>query len=60
VDEKQHVSLVGNVHPLARLTFDQGPVADAQPLRRMLLLLQRNPEQEAALQSLLNEQHDEF
>ncbi len=35
VDEQKLVSLTGNVHPVARLDFDQGPVADAQPLRRM-------------------------
>src|SRR6266446_3461640 len=58
VDQKSLVVLKGNVHPLARPDSDQGPVADAQPLRRMLLLLQRSPEQETALQSLLNEQQD--
>ncbi len=45
VDQKSLVVLKGNVHPLARPDSDQGPVADAQPLRRMLLLLQRSPEQ---------------
>src|SRR5207244_2353570 len=59
VDENNLVSLRGNVHPLARFEFDQGAVADAQPLRRMLLVLQRSPEQETALQSLLNEQQDQ-
>ncbi len=59
VDEKNLVSLPGNVHPLARPEFDQGPIADAQPLRRMLLLLRRNPEQETALRSLLSEQQDQ-
>jgi subtilase family serine protease len=58
VDEKKLVVLPGNVHPLARPEFDQGPVADAQPLRRMLLLLQRSPDQEAALRKLLEEQLD--
>ena len=56
VDEKNLVGLRGNVHPLARPEFDQGPVADAQPLKRMLLLLKRSPEQETALQQLLEEQ----
>jgi len=58
LDEKNLVSLPGNVHSLARPDFDQGRVADALPLRRMLLLLQRSPEQETALQRLLNEQQD--
>jgi hypothetical protein len=58
IDEKNLVPLRGNVHPLARLEFDQGPVADAQPLKRILLLLQRSPDQETALQQLLEQQQD--
>src|SRR5205807_2787966 len=50
------VVLRGNVHPLARPEFDQGLVADAQPLKRMLLLLQRSPDQESALRQLLDDQ----
>jgi hypothetical protein len=56
IDEKQLVLLRGNVHPLAQPKFDQGAVSDAQPLDRMLLLLQRAPEQEAALHQLLDDQ----
>src|SRR2546426_4259462 len=56
VDERNLVVLPGNVHPLERLEFDQGAVADAQPLQRMLLLLQRSPDQEAALRKLLDDQ----
>jgi len=56
VDEKNQVVLKGNVHPLARAEFDQGAVSDAKPLERMLLLLRRSPEQEAALQVLLDDQ----
>lgn len=58
VDEKNLVVLKGNVHPLARLEFDQGAVSDGKPLNRMLLLLRRSPEQEAALQKLLDNQQD--
>ncbi|MGC2466204.1 MAG: Ig-like domain repeat protein [Candidatus Acidiferrum sp.] len=56
VDEKNLVVLKGNVHPLARPEFDQGPASDAQPLHRMLLLLRRSPDQEAVLQKLLDDQ----
>ncbi len=56
IDEKQLVLLRGNVHPLAQPKFDQGAVSDAQPLDRMLLLLQRAPELEAALRQLLDDQ----
>ncbi len=58
VDEKNLVVLHGNVHPLARPEFDQGPVADAQPLRRMLLLLRRSADQEAAIEKLLDDQQN--
>jgi hypothetical protein len=56
VDETNRVQLRGNVHPLARPEFDQGVVADSQPMNRMLLLLQRSPEQQAALSALMEEQ----
>jgi subtilase family serine protease len=56
VDETNLVQLRGNVHPLARAEFDQGVVADSQPMNRMLLLLQRSPEQQAALSTLMEEQ----
>jgi len=56
IDETQLVRLKGNVHPLARPQFDQGAVSDATPMKRMLMLLQRSPEQEAALQKFMAEQ----
>jgi Pro-kumamolisin, activation domain/Bacterial Ig-like domain (group 3) len=56
IDETQLVPLKGNVHPLARPEFDQGPAPSSQPMKRMLLLLQRSPEQEAALEELMLEQ----
>lgn len=56
IDETQLVRLKGNVHPLARPEFDQGIVPDATPMMRMMLVLQRSPEQEAALRQLMDEQ----
>ncbi|MDP9338894.1 MAG: Ig-like domain repeat protein [Acidobacteriota bacterium] len=56
IDEKQLLRLKGNVHPLAQARFDQGAVADSQPVDRMLLLLQRSDEQEVALRQLLEDQ----
>ena len=58
VDEKNLVTLRGNVHPLARAEFDQGAVSDAQALHRMLLLLKRSAEQEASLEKLLDDQQN--
>jgi hypothetical protein len=56
IDETQLVRLHGNVHPLARPEFDQGLVSDATPMNRMMLVLQRGPEQQAALSKLMDEQ----
>jgi subtilase family serine protease len=56
IDGQNLTTLHGNVHPLARGEFDRGAAADAQTLHRMLLLLKRSPEQESALQELLNDQ----
>lgn len=56
VDPSQVVPLKGNVHPLARRQYDQGSAPDSLPAERMLLVLQRSPEQQAALDQLLQEQ----
>lgn len=56
IDEAQMVQMKGNVHPLARTEFDRGAVSNATPMKRMMLLLERSPEQEAALQQLMAEQ----
>jgi len=58
VDDAQRVTLKGNVHPLARAEFDRGAVADAQPMKRILLLLKRSDEQETALESTLESLQD--
>src|ERR1700719_2607328 len=56
VDDTNRTVLRGNVHPKARAEFDNGAVADATPVTRILLLLQRSAEQEAALRQLMEEQ----
>jgi hypothetical protein len=56
VDVHDLVTLQGNVHPLARPEFDQGVAPDDLPMERMLLVLRRGPEQEAALRQLLDDQ----
>ncbi|MGH9483032.1 MAG: protease pro-enzyme activation domain-containing protein, partial [Terriglobales bacterium] len=56
INDQQLVRLGGNVHPLARAQFDRGPAAAGMPLQRMLLLLQRSPQQELALRQLLVDQ----
>ncbi len=56
VDDTVTVQLKGNIHPLARPEFDRGVVPDSQPMSRMLLLLQRSPGQETALQLMIDAQ----
>ncbi len=58
IDETQLVRLHGNVHPLARPEFDQGPVASELPMQRMLLVLKRSVEQESALGQLMVDQQN--
>lgn len=58
VDEAVLTTLRGNTHPLARPEFDQGAAPPNLPMDRMLLVLKRSPEQESALQALLDQQHD--
>jgi pro-kumamolisin-like protein/Big-like domain-containing protein len=58
VDEKSLAVLSGNVHPLARQEFDHGVAPLDLPMERMLLVLKRSPEQESALQKLLDDQQD--
>ena len=58
VDERNLVVMKGNVHPLARPEFDQGAAPLDLRMDRMLLVLKRSPEQESALQKLLEDQQD--
>jgi len=58
IDESQVTRLPGNTHPLARPEFDLGTAPASLPMERMLLVLKRSPEQEAALEKLLDDQQD--
>jgi hypothetical protein len=58
VEDAVRVTLPHNVHPLARPQFDQGEAPADLPLGRMLMVLKRSPEQEAALEILLEHQQD--
>src|SRR5262252_4950293 len=57
VDDQLTV-LEGNTHPLARADFDSGLAPPWLPMERMLLVLKRSSEAEAALSKLLDEQLD--
>jgi hypothetical protein len=58
IDDARVTTLSGNTHPLARPEFDQGTLADATPISRIVLILQRSSEQESALQQLIDNQQD--
>lgn len=52
------VTLTGNVHPLTRQSVDEGVVPASTPLARMMLVLSRSAERQAALDKLLAAQQD--
>jgi hypothetical protein len=58
IDETNLTLLKGNTYPLARAEFDRGAAPLSLPMERMLLVLKRSPELEAALGTLLDEQQD--
>jgi len=58
VNESQTVTLYGNTHPLARSEFDQGAVDATTPMGRMVLQLEPSASQSAALEALIEAQHD--
>lgn len=57
VDATSVVALHGTVHPLVRFGLDRGPVNESTPAERLLLVLNRPPEREAAFQQLLKDLH---
>jgi hypothetical protein len=59
VDDATLTVLRGNTHPLAKPQFDQGAAPPNLPMDRIMLVLQRSPEQEAALKGLLDQQQDQ-
>jgi subtilase family serine protease len=58
VDEGSLTPLAGNVHPMARAEFDQGKVDDSLPLEHIVMVLNRTPEQELALQTRIDQMHN--
>jgi len=58
IDESTLTVLRGNTHPLALAHYDRGTALPSLPMQRMLLVLKRSSEQDAALVRLLDEQQD--
>jgi subtilase family serine protease len=57
VDDARLSRLTGNTHPLAQKQFDKGLVDPDKLLARMVLVLKRSPEQEAALAAFNERQY---
>jgi subtilase family serine protease len=58
VDSRRMVSLKGNVHPLPRTAVDQGVLDPSAMLDRVTIVFQRTPEQQQALDQLLQDQQN--
>jgi hypothetical protein len=56
--ESQLVTLRGNTHPLAQPKFDIGAAPSNLSMQRMLLVLNRDQQQDFALHKLLDDQQD--
>jgi subtilase family serine protease len=57
IDEGALVTLHGSVHPMAQAQYDEGAVPDALASGRVVLLLNRPAEREAALAQFLQDAH---
>jgi len=58
VEEPNLTTLRGNTYPLAHAEYDRGATPGSLPMQRMLLAPKRTPEQETALEDLLDQQQD--
>lgn len=52
IENREMVTLKGNVHPLATPANDHGAAPDSMPLNRMVLLLNRSTQQQQALNKM--------
>jgi subtilase family serine protease len=59
IDENNLVTLRGNTRPEVRPANDRGPVADDLQMEHMYLQLKRSPEQQEAVEDLINRLHDQ-
>jgi len=59
IDESQLVTLRGNTHPFANSKHDQGKVADNLPMTDLILVLSRDPAQQAAFDAYVAGEYDQ-
>ncbi len=55
IDDSQRVTLKGNTLPVAQVRFDQGAAPTSMPAGRLILILRRSAQQEADLQTYLQD-----
>ena len=58
IDESNLVSLKGNTHPLANAKNDLGRVSPNLPMTDLILVLSRDPEQQAAFDQFVASEYD--
>ncbi len=58
IDDNALVTLAGNTRPEATAENDHGRLADSARIDHMFLLLQRAPEREQALETMIDQMHD--
>jgi Pro-kumamolisin, activation domain/Bacterial Ig-like domain (group 3) len=58
IDENQRVTLTGNTHPAANPRNDLGRVSPTLPMTNLILVLRRNPDQQAAFDDFVAAQYD--
>ncbi len=58
INDEHLVKLSGNTHPMAQARFEQGVLDPSMRLERMMLILQRSPEQEQDLAAFSERQYD--
>ena len=59
IDDSQLVTLRGNTHPAANAKNDQGKVADSLPMTDLILVLSRDPAQQAAFDAYVTGEYDQ-
>ena len=58
IDESNLVTLKGNTHPAATAKNDQGKVSDTLPMTDLILVLDRDPAQQAAFEQFVASQYN--
>jgi pseudomonalisin len=58
IDEGRRAVLSGHLHPMARAEYTTGYMPSEQRMEHMVLVLRANPEQETALEELIDAQQD--